>query len=601
MKVNEKVLEKIKGAPAKPGVYMFRGKRGYLYIGKAKSLRDRLSSYLSSSSGPRISRVLKYAVDLEYFVTSSDAEALLLEANFIKRYQPRYNVRLKDDKKYPYLKITVGETYPRIYPTRDLRDDGSVLFGPYASAGAMRKTLRTVRKLFPLRTCKYKLPSKRKISPCIDYYIGKCLGPCLPGFPVDEYRKAVEGLVEFLSGKTERVIKRLEEEMKEAARKLEFEKAAFIRDQLIAVREMLRDQSVVMPGRGNKDVVAIAVGGRIALALILQVRGGKVVGKEHFVLNSGGEEDEKEIARAFINLYYTSSALPAEEIVLRPLPEEAALLEALLAERTGKKVILREPTRDELSLYEMARGNAARLLEEEMALRGTAHLYPPSLLDLQRVLELPRVPLRIEAVDISQLFGKNPVGSVVVFLRGRPAKSEYRRFRIKEVKGIDDFSMIEEVVRRRLRRLKEEGKSYPDLFLIDGGAGQLGRALRAASEVGAEDIAFVAIAKRFDELYLPDGRRVMLSRRSQALRLLQRVRDEAHRFAVSYHRNLRRKEGLLSFLDGIPGLGEKRKMALLNYFGSVSRLLSASKEEIAKIEGFGPKTAERLYSLLHPD
>ncbi len=600
--MHEKVREKIKNAPSRPGVYMFKGEKGYLYIGKAKSLKDRLQSYLAPQNNPRIRTVLKKATDLEYIVTTSEAEALLLEANFIKWYQPRYNVRLKDDKKYPYLKLTLNERFPRIFPTRDLRDDGSLFFGPYASAKAMRKTLRTVRKLFPIRTCKYRLPSKRKITPCIDYHIGKCLGPCVPGTSEEEYRKAVEGLIAFLSGRVEEVEERLQKEMEEAAKNLEFEKAAAIRDQLFAIREVTAGQSVVKKGGGDVDILAFAKSNKLAVALILQVRSGKVVSKEHFLLETAGEESPEEIARSFLNLYYTSATLTAQEIVLEPLPPDVKILEELLRKKTGREIRIRLPKKEERALLNIARDNVNRLLEEELEIKGiVSHGYPSSIVELQKELKLDRIPIRIEAVDISQLFGSNPVGSVVVFVMGKPAKSEYRRYRIKTVSGIDDFSMIEEVVKRRLKRIKEEGGELPDLFLIDGGAGQLSRAVRAAEELGLKGVNFAAIAKRFDELYLPDGRRVMLPRRSAALRLLQRIRDEAHRFAISYHRNLRQKEGLRSFLDTIPGLGETRKMALLNYFGTISRLLAASKEEIQKVKGFGPKLAERLYNFLHPD
>ncbi len=597
----EAVQEKILHAPERSGVYIFKDARGStLYIGKAKNLRARLRTYLQPTAHPRLLTFLKKVHDLEVLITESEAEALLLEANLIKRQQPRYNIRLKDDKKYPYIKVTVQDPYPRIYPTRNLTPDGSLIFGPYTSASSMRQALRLIRKLFPIRTCKYKLPSKRTIRPCIDYAIGKCLGPCFREDIQDAYRSAVQGVIEFLSGKTEALESRLETEMKQAAESLEFERAAVIRDQLLAVRGFMGDQRVVLRKQQNQDIIAIAKERKTALVLVLMLRGGKVVNKEHFLLDlPHAEATNVEILEHFIRLYYSTAPLTADTVILPEYLEGIQEIQEMVRSR-GREMVFRLPHASEHRLMALAQENAKQLLESELRWKLGRPLIPESLYELQNLLKLPEVPVRILAFDISQLFGKHAVGSSVEFRMGKPYKSGYRRYRIKRVSGIDDYAMMREVVERRFRRELEGSEDLPGLVLIDGGIGQVRAAREALDILGIEEeVRLVGLAKRLDELHLEDGAVVMLPARSPALKLLQRIRDEAHRFALKYHRTLRTKGALESLLDTLPGVGEARKQALIRYFGSLHRLMGASPREIAEVPMIGPKLAEKIYRALH--
>ncbi len=601
--MNEFLLQRIKTVPEKPGVYIFKDKNGHvLYVGKAKNLKNRLRSYLQPQENPRLRVMVSKIRDLQLILTGSESEALLLEANLIKQYKPYYNIRLKDDKKYPYLKITIKDYYPGIFATRDLSDRDSIYFGPYTSAKALRKTIRMVRNLFPVRTCTYKLAPGKRFPACIDYHIGKCIGPCVVDVPREEYMKLVNGIIELLSGRTTRVEKILEEEMKEAAENLEFERAAKIRDNLLALRELLSPQSVVSPNGKDLEVWGYALSRNFGVFVVLNVKTGKLVYKETFFVDTEPGISEIEAFEKFLWQYYSTATLWTNLIIVPELPPSVDYLRAYLEKKTEKKIKIRKPVSDENSLLKLAMENAQKELEIEIQkLKIEDRAIHPSLFELKDLLKLDRVPERIEAVDISHTFGNNPVGSIVVFEKGYPKKSDYRKYRIKTVQGIDDFSMIHEVVKRRLRRLTKEGKRLPDIFVIDGGVGQLNQALAAARELGVQDVYFLAIAKRFDELYTQDGKVLMLPRRSEALKLIQRLRNEAHRFAITFHRDLRTKEGFVSFLDTIPDIGEKRKQALISYFGSLSRLMSASVEEIQRVEGIGPKLAQKIYYHLHGD
>ncbi len=587
--------------PNRPGVYLFKDAQGrYLYIGKARDLRHRLAAYAQDPHDPRIRRMLERAADLEYLVTRSEAEALLLEANLIKRYQPRYNIRLKDDKKYPYIKITVQEPYPRIFPTRDLRDDGSVLFGPYTSAQSMRKVIRLLRKLFPLRTCKYRLPARRPIPPCLDYHIGRCLGPCFRDTPEvrEAYARAVQGALDFLSGNFRSLVERIEQDMQRAARDLRFEEAAVLRDQLRAIYQVMGRQQIVGPGTENKDFVALAHEGNTAVAMVLKVRNGKVQEKEHFVLEVPAEAGPRELLDHFLALYYSSSALGMDAVVTDPPPGQPETLAEMVARRGGR-VVFRGAHPREASLMDLTRENARRILEQELQWKQGRTLIPPAVRELQELLHLPHPPVRILAFDVSQLFGRQAVGSSVEFRMGKPYKSGYRRYRIRRTEGVDDYAMMREIVERRLREELESAEELPQLLLIDGGVGQVRAAREALEVLGVEEVRLLGLAKRLDELVTEEGQVIMLPGRSQALRLLQRIRDEAHRFALGYHRKLRTKNALASLLDTLPGVGPLRKQQLLRAFGSVSRLMAASPEEIAQVPGIGPKTARRIYQALH--
>ncbi len=599
-----KWLESLKGReiPESPGVYIFRDEKGRaLYVGKARNLKNRLRAYMREPDDPRIRQFVRKAVTVEFITTPTEPDALILEANLIKEYQPRYNIRLKDNKAYPYIMVTMREKFPRVAVVRRPKfESGNLYFGPYPNVASLRKTLRLIRRIFPIRTCKYRFPSSRKIKPCLEYYIGKCIGPCTGEVSEEEYKALVRGVVAFLQGKTDELEKELEREMLEASRKLEFERAAVLRDQLFAVRQTRQAYRKAITN-ASIDFVAVARSGRYAYAIVLIYRDDKIIDKRGYMMEIPmPEASMTEITSVFIEQYYTLSTVTASEIVLRPVPENAGTLEEIIESKTGRRVRFREPTQHEERIYRIAVDNAERLLSEELdRIAPEDEALHPSVIALQNELGFERPPVRIEAVDISHTFGEAMVGSVVVFVNGRPRKSEYRRYRIKTVEGIDDFRAIREVVYRRLRRLIDEDRELPDLMLIDGGEIQLQFALDAANELGVEDVYFLGIAKRFEELHFPDGRVVMLPYRSEALKLLQRVRDEAHRFAITYHRNLRGKKQMVSILDMIPGLSQSRRVELLKYFGSIERIHSASIEELQKVRGIGPKLARRIYDYLH--
>ncbi len=597
-------LEKLKGReiPESPGVYIFKDGHGnVLYVGKAKNLRNRLRAYMREPNDPRIRQFVRKATDVEFITTPTENDALLLEANLIKEYQPKYNIRLKDNKSYPYIMVTMKEKFPRVAVVRRPKfETGNLYFGPYPNVASLRKTLRLVRRIFPIRSCKYKLPSSRTIKPCLEYHIGKCVGPCTGEVSEEEYKNLVKGVISFLQGRTEELEKELEREMLEEARKLNFERAAILRDQLFSVRQTRQAFRRAIAGR-SIDFVAVARSGRYAYGMVVLYRADKIVDKHGFMMELPDKNaTAEEVTAAFIEQYYTSSTVTADEIVLDPIPQNTAELQSVIEGKTGRKVRFRKPAPIERRIYRIAVDNAERLLAEEIERSVPLdEAVNPAVKSLQEELGFERPPIWIEAVDISHTFGEAMVGSVVVFVNGRPRKSEYRRYRIKTVEGIDDFRAIREVVYRRLRRLIENDMELPDLMLIDGGEIQLQFALDAAAELGVEDVQFIGIAKKFEELHFPDGRVVMLPYNSEALRLLQRIRNEAHRFAITYHRSIRGRNQMVSVLDMIPGLSETRKIELLRYFGSIESIYNASVKELQKVRGIGPKLADRIYRYLH--
>jgi excinuclease ABC subunit C len=589
--------EKLSKTPEKPGVYLLEDASGkVLYVGKAGNLKNRLTSHVlrGSNEQPRLAALYDKVCEFDYIVTDSEMEALILEANLIKLHMPRYNVRLKDDKKYPYIKVTVNEEYPRAFPTRDLSRDGSVLFGPYTNAKSMRKALDAVIRIFPLRTCKGRLPD----SVCLDYQIRRCYGPCEQRISKGDYRHMVDQVTRFLAGKDELVEKELERRMTLASRAMDFETAARLRDQLVAVRETIRRQRVVFRDRVDRDVVGLSRHRNSASVVLLQIRDGKLISSENYMLDALAKAEDSELVRTFLGQYYKNSFFVPKEIILRKSFDDVGLFEAWMSRRKGRKVKILVPRKgDKVRILELAELNARYELAKRIS-DGAGRAVPSSVIELSHALGLKSPPRRIEAYDISNTGGKESVGSLVVFEDGRARKDGYRRFKIRTVEGQDDFAMMGEVVSRRSKRLKEEGKPPPDLVLIDGGAGQLSSARRALSAY-FPGIPIFGLAKRMDELHLPDGRRLMLPRGSAALHLLQRIRDEAHRFAVTYHRKLRGKKMSESVLDGIRGLGEKRKAELLRYFGSLGRLKSATVEEIARVRLLGTNSALRIYEALH--
>lgn len=587
---------------------MFENKSGeIIYVGKAASLKRRVNSYFQSDKHqpPKVRVMMQQVTDLQYIVTDSEVEALILECNLIKEHRPKYNVNLKDDKHYPYLKITLGEEFPRIMVTRSMQKDGSRYFGPYTRAGAMRETLKLLRSLFPVRTCK-KVDPREQSRPCLNAHIKRCLAPCSGRVKPEEYGQVIREVILFLEGRQDDLIRDLEERMRQAAANLEFEKAAELRDQIAAIKEVLAHQKIVSDRQEDQDVLALARGRDKTCGQIFFIRGGKVVGRDYFWLTSSPEETEKDIMTAFLKQYYSKVDFVPQEVILQVDVEDKEVIEEWLRRKRGKKVNLIVPRRGKKrQLVEMVAENARLTLEEaEKAAQQQLKKTQEALRNLQKVLDLPRPPERIECYDISNFQGHAAVGSMVVFENGQPKNSDYRRFRIKGVQGPNDFACLQEVLERRFRRATNSAEDtsfsrLPDVIIIDGGKGQLTAALEVLERLGIKDIPVFALAKE-EELIFRQGSSspVKLPRDSSALHILQHIRDEAHRFAITYHRKLHRKESYGSILDEIPGIGPKRKRALLAHFGSVAHMRKATKEELAAVEGMNNRLADRVYRYL---
>ncbi|HAF70288.1 MAG: UvrABC system protein C [Acetothermia bacterium 64_32] len=605
-----KLKEKLASLPKAPGVYIFRGVGGeVLYVGKAASLRDRVRSYFQSGSAVpyKVRRLRQKIADLEIIVTSSVAEALILEDALVKKHRPPFNVKLRDDKRYPYLKIT-REPFPRLQVVRRPQDDGARYFGPYTSAKSMRRALKLAHKLFPIRTCSLDLDRRGLDRPCLLYHIGRCSGPCAGLVSPDEYARYVEGAAQLFEGRVDRVIESLRRQMLQAAAEERFEHAAQLRDQIHALERLRERQAVALPEPVDLDAIGIAVEGERGCGTVLLVRGGRLIAREGFFLKLPPDIPPEEALAEFLSRYYTrATAIPGEVL----LPVEVADAEDLcdyLAARRGGRVVVGVPRRGERRrLVEMAERNAL------LALRRAEAEQPAedALEALAEELNLSVRPWRIEAYDISNLKGQEATGSMVVFVGGRPRPDAYRRFRVRIAGRPDDYAMMREVITRRLAHglaeladpavTKGRFSELPDLILVDGGKGQLSMALQALEEQGLSGIEVVALAKREELVYLPgQSEPVRLPEGSPALKLLQKIRDEAHRFAVDYHRRLRGKRALASLLDSVPGIGPKRRELLLSRFGSLQGLKEASLEELLSVPGLPRQVAERLYKALHP-
>lgn len=603
------LIERAKGLPDRPGVYVMKDSSGrVIYVGKASSLRNRVRSYFQSSAGlsKRIQVLIDRIADFEYIVTDSEVEALILENNLIKKHRPGFNVRLRDDKTYPFIKITLAEDFPRVIVTRRVEPDGSRYFGPYTDVGAMRETLRFLRRLFAIRSCSREISETkpRKMRPCLNYHIKQCLSPCSGRISKEAYMQLVNRIILFLEGHQDEVVRSLKEEMQAASDALDFERAASIRDAVRAIERVAERQKVVLASSSDIDVIGYFRDEGDACALVFFVRSGKLMGRERFFISDTAEVSDSEILTAFIKQYYSEASFIPDEVLLPMKPHDEEAISMWLREKKGRKVSIRVPKRgDKKQLVSMATDNARLSLEEEkLKAMQDAMVKDAALLELKEVLELPRLPRRIEAFDISTIQGSHAVGGMVVFESGRPVKSAYRRFKIKTVDGQDDYGMMHEIISRRYRRIVEQGgtrNQVPDLIIIDGGRGQLNAGLRALAQVGAEDIPTISLAESH-ELIFVDGRDepIALPEDSKALLLLRRIRDEAHRFAVSYHRQLRTKRSMLSELEEIPGIGKKRLKALLTAFGSLKGVRAASVDEIAKVPGMNYKLAEKLKKAL---
>jgi len=613
--------EKLKLLPAKPGVYLYRDANGkVIYVGKAVSLRNRVRSYFQPGARhqPKTKLMLEKVASLDFIVTDSEVEALILEQNLIKENRPRYNVLLKDDKSYPYLKVTLGEDFPRVQITRRRIKDGSRYFGPYTRVGAVNETLRLLKKIFPFRSCKQREPAARE-RPCLNHHIKRCLGPCCGLVDRETYRAMINEVCLFLEGRQDDLIRRLAARMEEAADNLEFERAAELRDQLQAVREVVEKQKIISDRFEDQDVMALARAFDEACIMVFFVRGGKLIGREHFMLKGTEGLSRSEVLAAFIKQYYTSvDFIPREVLLSEDIKEEKAVIEEWLTGNKKEKVFLKTPRRGEKKkLVEMAAQNAFLTLEQVQNLEnaGRDGGATEALAELAGALGLDRPPHRLECYDISNTQGVNSVASMVVFEGGKPARDQYRRFKIRTVEGPDDFASMREVIRRRFTRAQEEREllrtgqisskdakfhRLPDLVIVDGGKGQLSAAISVMRELGVDSIPAYGLAKE-EELLFCEGRQepVVLPRESRALKLLQRLRDEAHRFALTYHRSLRSKAGLKSLLDEVEGIGAVRRRSLLKAFGSIQEIEKASLEELAAVKGMNKKAAQAVYEFFH--
>ena len=606
------IIEQLKQLPRSSGVYIFKDVEGnILYVGKASSLRNRVRTYFGNSNkqSPKLLRMVALIHDLEFFITSSEQEALILENNLIKRHHPRYNVRLKDHKSFPFIKISLNEDWPRIYFTRRVEEDGGRYFGPFASAKSVRQTLKTLKGVFPFRSCSRTITGKDP-RPCLDYYIHHCVGPCIGAVSREEYAEVVRQVVLFLEGKQERVVRELENNMEKAAENLDFEKAAQLRDQIQAIERVIEGQKIAAKVKGEQDVIAFATERDQAYVQVFFIRSGKLIGRESFTLQGTSSEEPEQIMTSFIKQFYGSAPhIPPLVLIQHPV-EDKTIIEDWLQSKRGSKVCIRVPYRgNKKQLVNIVAENAEQGLQQlKIKQQSVTSVLTEAMAEIERELHLPRLPSRMECYDISNIQGKVAVGSMVVFENGKSKSSHYRRFRIKTVSGADDYAMLQEVLRRRFKRLNRESSDtsnqdawalLPDLVLIDGGKGQLNAALSVMQESGADSIPLASLAKENEDIFIPhQSKPISLPASSPGLQLLQRLRDEAHRFALGYHQKIRSQESLTSTLDSVPGIGPRRKQALIKQFGSVRGIQEASEEELAAASGITRNLAQKIKEYL---
>jgi excinuclease ABC subunit C len=612
--VTDRVQEQLKTLPAKPGVYLFRDTHGdVLYIGKAKSLRPRVRSYFQKTTDGRaqIRQLPERVADVEVIVTGTEVEALHLEQNLVKRHRPPFNVRLRDDKSFPYIAVTVEDEYPRVMFTRERHRPGVWYFGPYANAKKVRETLDVLNRVFPYRPCEGPKPGRHSGIPCLDYHIDRCLAPCVGYVSKEDYRTIIDNVIEFLSGDVRPIQRELEAKMHEAAADERFEDAARYRNRLFAVQHLVERQDVERQSVGTVDVIGFAAENDRAVVQIFPLRGGKMVDRHSFHLENVGGQDVTTVLEAFALEYYGSApSVPPQILVPRDGGDLSALAE-FLSEKRGARVEVRAPERGEKArLQRLADENAAHaLVSEQAAAEQKRARRVEALEELREALNLESLPLRIECYDISHAMGQDPVGSMVVFQDGLPRKADYRKFGIKEAGADpDDFAAMAEVISRRFARLSDgTGETHdssfasaPNLVVIDGGKGQLSAALEAMQAYDLPRVAVIALAKRIEEVFVPGSSDpIVLSRHNPGLQLLQRIRDEAHRFALGFHRQRRESRGFASIFDDLQGVGPARRRALLNHFGSVEEMLAATPEELEGVPGVPAATARTIYAQLH--
>ena len=599
------ISSKVKQVPRKPGVYLFKDEKGLvLYIGKAKVLRDRVRTYFqkSNQTTPRLISMMSRVVDLEWIVTNNEVEALLVEANLIKEHAPKYNVSLKDDKSFPYVRIT-REPFPQIIITRKIVKDGSKYLGPYTDVKSLRNTFKVIHKVFPVRSCEYKINedtiARKKVSVCLDYHINKCEGPCEELVDEKTYNKMIKNVIRFLHGRTDKVLKSLKNRMEVLSDEMRFEEAAIVRDQIKSIESFTRRQRKVTANFEDKDIIALAVEESDACAVVIRLRNGKIVGREKMMMSGVDCDYQPEALLAFLRQFYLDTDFIPPEIILLMKPNDEVTITSWLTDKRGRRVKLTVPQRGEkVRLLRMTQQNAKLLLEEYLRQKERRReLIPGKILQLQSDLHLSVAPRRIEAFDISNIQGSYPVAAMVCFVDGQPKKSLYRKFKIKTVKGVDDFAMIREVVLRRYRRLKSESAQFPDLILIDGGKGQLGMAVSALRELGLTYIPLVGLAKRLEEVFIPGySEPQSIAKHSSGLRLLQHIRDEAHRFAVTFHRKRRGKSVTHSIFHEIKGVGPVTVKKLFTNFRDIRSISRVSEEEISRKIGIRKSLAETIIS-----
>ena len=624
---------RLRVTPEKPGVYLMKDAGdNVLYVGKASVLRNRLRAYFGSPSGhsAKIRRLVPQITDFEFIVTDTDADALILENTLIKRYRPRYNARLKDDKTYPFLKIDLSEEFPKVYITRQVSDDGARYFGPFATAGSVRQTMDLVKKLFPYRSCS-KVITGSDPRPCLEYFIHRCVAPCSGYASREDYDHVIQQVIMFMEGNTEAVTQELSKKMGESSEGLEFERAAVLRDQIRSIERVAEEQRIQVDSNpiGDADVIAIAQGTDETWVEVFFIRHGKLIGRDHFFMEGTQDDSTSLVLGQFIKQFYQTALVIPPKILLQHPVEEEELIKDWLRLRRGGAVNLVFPQRGaNRKLMNMVAENANQgLAQHRVKWLNNPDVIHQAMAELQEELSLPSLPLRMECYDISHIQGTNLVGSMVIFQDGKPKSSHYRRFKIKLVDGVDDYASMQEMLRRRFRRLANaraeesavrgqavpdltvsdpEGDGppdawsiLPDLVIIDGGKGHLSAALEVLLELGLDDIPLAALAKENEELFVPHTPEpIILPRRSQGLYLVQRIRDEAHRFAITYHRNLRSKGSLRSSIDLVTGIGPKRKRMLLRRFGSIQAIKDAPVDEIAAVPGLTRSLALRLKQTL---
>jgi excinuclease ABC subunit C len=597
--VPDAVATKLPHLPDGPGVYLWKGRDGTtLYVGKAKRLRSRVRSYFANDQleSPKTRHLVGLIADLETIVVPSEAHALILEANLIKEYRPRFNIALRDDKSYPYIKVTVQEPFPRVFVTRRLEDDGASYFGPYTDVGAMRRSLNVVKRIFTVRSCNYDMPAQMPERPCLDYYIKRCKAPCILAQSQHEYRSMIDEVVLFLSGRPDEVVRRVKERMDLASEELDFERAAELRDVLHHLEQMEEPTVVLEVEGGDRDVIGYARDGDDACVTVLRIRGGKLLSREQRFLTNIDGEDDTDVLSVFLAGSYVGMQEKARQLLLPfDFPDRELIEQALPESRI--QIPQRGPRRDLIALAEQ---NARHLLEElKLSSMEADERAGDPVYELGRELGLQRLPRSLVCFDISTTQGTDTVGSCVWFENGRAKRSEYRKFKVKTVEGSDDFASIEEVVRRYFERRVNDEKPLPDLIVIDGGKGQLSAAHAALAGLGLADRPLISLAKRDEEVFIW-GREesLRLSRRSPGLRLLQQARDEAHRFAVTYNRKRRSMRTVTSELLKVPGIGPVKRRQLLREFGSIQGVRDAGEEAIAKLPGFNAERARKLLQSL---